>query len=210
MSKPLRARLYLQLLQRETDLHQKGIRYVAGVDEVGRGCLAGPVFAAAVIFPLHIFIDGVDDSKKLSPQRREELFPLICSSALSWSVARIEADEIDRINIHRASLFAMQKAVEDLRPGAEHILVDGRFPLPGFSQRQEAIIGGDGLCHVIAAASILAKVSRDRWMVETSREYPGFSFDRHKGYGTARHLDEIRHNGLTPLHRRSFKPKAFF
>lgn len=200
--------LGLLLRQREIELHQKGIRHVAGVDEVGRGCLAGPVFAASVIFPVHVFIEGVNDSKKLTPKKREELFPVICAAALAWSVARVEADEIDRINIHQASLLAMQRAVETLTVRADYVLVDGKFTLPGFFQPQEAMVKGDGRCHAIAAASILAKVSRDRWMIEVSREYPEFSFARHKGYGTALHLDEILQNGFTPLHRRSFKPKA--
>lgn len=173
------------------------------MDEAGRGCLAGPVFAAAVIFPLSLKISDIDDSKKLTPDARERLFDVILKNAISWSVASVDQDEIDRINIHRASLLAMGKAVSNLAPRPEFILVDGRFMIPDLFQ-QEVIIQGDGLSQSIAAASILAKVSRDRWISEESKKYPAFSFTKHKGYGTRRHFEEIRRNGITPLHRKTF------
>ncbi len=191
----------------ESRLYQEGYRYIAGVDEVGRGCLAGPVFAAAVIFPRGFIIPGVDDSKKLSPSQREKLYPEIVKCAVAWSVARVEAAEIDTVNIHHASLRAMAKAVQQLMPLPEYVLIDGRFPLP-MTLPQQPVIKGDCLSHSIAAASILAKVSRDRWMTELATQYPEFSFECHKGYGTKKHLAAIREHGLTPLHRRRFSIKT--
>jgi len=176
---------------------------VGGVDEAGRGCLAGPVFAAAVVFEPNFSIPGVDDSKKLTAGERERLFDEICRHALSWAVASVEADEIDRINIHRASLKAMKLAVSQLEPRPQFLLVDGRFPISD-PLPQKPIVNGDRLSHSVAAASILAKVSRDRWMEQESLKYPDFSFKQHKGYGTAEHFQEIKKNGLTLLHRKTF------
>lgn len=195
-------------LRFEHALYRRGCRSVAGVDEVGRGALAGPVFAAAVILPPDLVIPGVDDSKKLTPETREDLYPIIIQSAISWSVASISRSEIDRINIHRASLKAMARAVTGLEPRPQFVLVDGRFPLPlGLPQRP--LIRGDSLSHSIAAASIVAKVSRDRWMVKQAKRYPQFYFELHKGYGTLRHREAISIHGLTPLHRRSFSIKTW-
>ena len=191
------------LLQLERRLAAEGYRRVAGVDEAGRGCLAGPVFAAAVILPAGLVLPGVDDSKKLSPEKREECFSRISGIALAWSVALIGAGEIDRINIHRASLEAMRRAAEGLNPRPEFLLVDGRFPL-SLRIPQRPVVHGDSLCQAVAAASILAKVSRDRWMREAACRYPEFGFDRHKGYGTAVHREAIRRHGLSPIHRRTF------
>lgn len=176
---------------------------------MGRGCLAGPVVAATVVFPPSLFIPGVDDSKKLTPKRREELYTVICQEALSYHVAFVEVSEIDRLNILQASLLAMRQAVEGLHIPPEFLLIDGRYPIKS-SIPQKAICGGDGLSHSIAAASIVAKVSRDRWMVEAEERYPGFSFARHKGYGTPQHLQELAVHGPTDLHRRSFEPVRQF
>lgn len=179
------------------------------MDEAGRGCLAGPVFAGAVILPPDLILPDIDDSKKLASALRERLFEEICRHAISWAVASVPADEIDRINIHRASLKAMQLAVAQLKPPPQFLLVDGRFPIPlGGAYRetkQKAIVRGDQRSQSVAAASILAKVSRDRWIEEESRKYPQFSFHVHKGYGTPGHFEEIRRHGLTPLHRKSFQ-----
>ncbi len=192
----------------EHSLQKAGFSHVAGVDEAGRGCLAGPVFAAAVIFPPKTILPEVDDSKKLSPQKRERLFDEIVRVALAWNVAAIDPTEIDQINIHRASLKAMGLAVQGLRPWPDYLLIDGRFPLK-LEVPQSAIIRGDAQCQVVAAASILAKVSRDRWMREVARQFPGYGFERHKGYGTVTHRVAIQKYGLTPIHRRSFRSSWF-
>ncbi len=189
----------------EKSLHQKGYKNIAGFDEAGRGCLAGPVFAAAVIFPPGFVIGGVDDSKKIAPSLREILFEEICLKAIAWAVARVEVEEIDEINIHHASLKAMKQALHELTLQPDFLLVDGKFPLVT-TMPQRAVVRGDQLCHCVAAASILAKVSRDRWIREESKKYPEFSFAQHKGYGTSKHLEEIKRNGPTPLHRKSFRP----
>jgi ribonuclease HII len=191
------------LLLYEKGLFAQGIVRVAGVDEAGRGCLAGPVFAGAVILPPDLVLPDIDDSKKLQPAVRERLFDKICRRAIAWAVAMVEADEIDRINIHRASLRAMQLAVAQLKPGPEYLLVDGRFPIPE-RLPQKPIVKGDQRSQTIAAASILAKVSRDRWIEEEGKKYPQFKFKDHKGYATAEHFDEIKKHGLTPLHRKTF------
>jgi ribonuclease HII len=174
------------------------------VDEAGRGCLAGPVFAGAVILPPRLMIPEIDDSKKLAPGVRERLFDVICREAIAWTVASVDAEEIDRVNIHHASLKAMRLAVESLSSRPEYLLVDGKFTLH-LSIPQEAVVDGDARSQTIAAASILAKVSRDRWISEEGKKYPQSKFAKHKGYGTEEHREEIRRHGLTPLHRRSFK-----
>jgi len=156
-----------------------------------------------VILPPGLLIPGVDDSKKLTPRTREGLFPKITAVALDWTVASVGPEEIDEINIHNASLKAMLSAVLSLKRQPDFLLVDGRFPL-GTSIPQKAVVHGDSLSQSVAAASILAKVLRDRWMVSVHREYPEFGFDCHKGYGTKRHFEAIRRFGTTPLHRRSF------
>ncbi len=192
-------------ISHEQSLWNTGLQYVAGVDEVGRGCLAGPVVAAAVIFPKNISLPGVDDSKKLSPRMREQLAPSIESAALAWGIGVVSSSEIDAINILQASRKAMSIAVCALTPSPQHLLIDGRdridVPLP-----QTPIIGGDAISLSIAAASIIAKVYRDRLMTAYQSEFPHFNFSLHKGYGTARHLDELRTHGPTVLHRRSFAP----
>lgn len=192
------------LLLIEKGLLATGICRIGGVDEAGRGCLAGPVFAGAVILPSQLVIPEIDDSKKLTPAIRERLFAEICKQAVAWAVASVDADVIDQINIHRASLKAMQLAVAQLKPPPEFLLVDGRFPIPE-RLPQKAIVKGDQKSQSVAAASILAKVSRDRWMEEEAKKYPQFSFVQHKGYGTPEHFSEIKRYGLTPLHRKSFQ-----
>jgi len=180
-----------------------GMQRVAGIDEAGRGPLAGPVVAAAVIFPVQCFVDGVDDSKKLTHLRREELFPRIQERALSVGIGIVDQQDIDAMNILQATFKAMHIAVAGLTVRPEHLLVDGnRFP--GKDLPFTAIVDGDARCHAIAAASIIAKVTRDRIMVEQDTLYPEYGFARHKGYGTARHRAAIAQFGLCPIHRRSF------
>ena len=178
---------------------------VCGIDEVGRGPLAGAVVAAAVILDPANPVDGLADSKKLSEKQRERLFDLICDKALAWSLGRAEVEEIDRLNILQASLLAMQRAVEALPMAPQHALVDGN-KLPQLPCSAEAIVGGDGSEACIAAASIIAKVTRDREMVELDALYPGYGLARHKGYPTKVHLEALRTQGVSPVHRRSFGP----
>ena len=178
---------------------------VAGVDEAGRGPLAGPVVAAAVILDERHPIAGLADSKKLSPARRDRFFDQICAQALCCSVALASVEEIDRLNILQATLLAMQRAVSGLRLRPAKVLVDGNR-LPVLDVLGEAIIGGDALVPSISAASILAKVHRDRLCQQMHQEYPVYGFDAHKGYGTAQHLAALRAHGASPLHRRSFAP----
>jgi ribonuclease HII len=178
---------------------------VCGIDEVGRGPLAGAVVAAAVILDPARPIAGLADSKKLSERQRERLFDLICDQALAWSLGRAEVEEIDRLNILQASLLAMQRAAEALPVAPEHALVDGNR-LPRLPCSAEAIVGGDGSEACIAAASIIAKVTRDREMVELDALYPGYGLARHKGYPTKVHLEALRIHGVSPVHRRSFGP----
>lgn len=177
---------------------------VAGVDEAGRGCLAGPVVAAAVIFSPDLLIPRVNDSKKLTPKLRETLYPEITAQALAFGIGMVDAAEIDRINILQASRKAMLLAVQSLSKKPDIILVDGRDALD-LEMPQETIVDGDALSHAIAAASIVAKVTRDRMMCALQQQFPNFGFANHKGYGTGDHLDEIRRFGPTPIHRRSFK-----
>ncbi len=179
----------------------------AGVDEAGRGPLAGPVVAAAVILDERQPIAGLNDSKKLSPARREALFEQIRARALCFAIAEASVEEIDRLNILQATLLAMQRAVAGLRLRPGLVLVDGNR-LPVLDCAAEAIVGGDALVPSISAASILAKVYRDRWCVEVDAQYPQYGFAGHKGYGTAAHMDALRAHGACPLHRRSFAPVA--
>lgn len=178
---------------------------VAGVDEVGRGPLAGPVVAAAVILDPENPIEGLNDSKALSEKKRDALYPEILDKALAWSIARAEVEEIDEINILQASLLAMTRAVEGLKIPPDYALVDGNklpeLPCPG-----EAVVKGDSRVAAIAAASIIAKVARDREMVEMDEKYPGYGLAGHKGYPTKVHMQAIKELGVTPIHRRSFGP----
>lgn len=180
---------------------------LAGVDEVGRGPLAGDVVTAAVILDPARPITGLADSKKLTEKRREALFDEICDKALSWAIGRATPAEIDTLNILQASLLAMRRAVESLALQPEYVLVDGNR-LPRWPYRAEAVIKGDSRVPAISAASILAKVQRDREMVLLDQRYPGYGFAEHKGYGTATHLAALQRHGVTPLHRRSYAPVA--
>ena len=177
---------------------------VAGVDEAGRGPLAGPVVAAAVIFPAGFTHPRIDDSKRLDARRREDLVPVITGAAVCWAVAESSEDEIDAVNILQATLLAMVRAVGSLQRAPEYVLVDGSV-LPCLSVPGEAVVGGDRRVACIAAASILAKVHRDRLMRAHHERWPAYGFDRHKGYGTAAHLAALAEHGPCPIHRRSFR-----
>jgi ribonuclease HII len=178
---------------------------VAGVDEVGRGPLAGPVVAAAVILDPARPVEGLVDSKVISEKKREKLAILIQANAIAWAIGRAEVEEIDSINILQASLLAMQRAVEALVPQAEHALIDGNR-CPQLHCTSEAIIKGDATVPAISAASILAKVTRDREMMAMDACHPGYGFARHKGYPTRAHIEAIRELGVSSIHRRSFAP----
>lgn len=188
----------------ELDAGRQGM-LIAGVDEVGRGPLAGPVVAAAVILDPGSPIEGLMDSKKLSEKRREELAQEIRQKALAWAIARAEVEEIDTMNILQASLLAMQRAVEQLPVTPQHVLVDGNR-CPQLSYSVEAIVRGDDLVPAISAASIIAKVARDREMMEMAQRFPGYGFDGHKGYPTKMHIQALNTLGVCPIHRRSFGP----
>ena len=194
-----------RMLRYELALWSAGIMNVAGVDEAGMSPLAGPVAAGAVVFRPGVRITGVDDSKKLDPLTRERLADEIRQQALAWSVAFVEVEEIDRINIYHASLLAMRRAVEGLSCAPQHLLIDGRR-IKQLQTPQEAIIGGDGKSFAIAAASILAKTARDALMRRIDGEYPGYGFAKHKGYPVRDHLTALKRLGACPIHRRSFGP----
>lgn len=181
-----------------------GIVHVAGVDEVGRGCLAGPVVAAAVILHPDRHVPGLADSKLLSAGTRERLGREIIAAAVAWSVSVVDAQEIDRLNIHRASLHAMHEAVMALVPLPGLVLVDG-FPIPQLLLAQRSLVGGDRTVSAIAAASIVAKVHRDQLMRELHARDPRYGFDRHKGYATAEHLKALDRCGYSSVHRRTFR-----
>jgi ribonuclease HII len=203
----IQAELFAQtpvdLLSFERQAGTRGFRRVAGVDEAGRGPLAGPVVAAAVILPAGLYIDGVNDSKKLSPDRRERLFDVIMEQALSVGVGFGPPELIDRINILQATRHAMLEAVSLLTPQPDLILIDGISTIES-AIPQKTIKKGDSLSLSIAAASIIAKVTRDRLMQELDRVHPGYGFAGHKGYGSASHMDAIRRLGPSPVHRLSF------
>jgi ribonuclease HII len=187
----------------DDQLRKSGYSLIAGVDEAGRGPLAGPVFAAAVILPPENNLPDTMDSKKISPARREKLYEEILSVAVAWHVSSIENQVIDRINILQATLKAMVDAVKNLSNTPEMILVDGSHT-PFVDSHSRALAKGDGLSQSIGAASILAKVQRDRLMTRYHEEYPQYGFARHKGYGTREHLEAIAQHGPCPIHRRSF------
>ncbi len=184
--------------------YDKGYRVIAGIDEAGRGPLAGPVCAAAVILPEGMIIEGVDDSKKLSEKRRELIYDRIVEAAIAYSVAFVWPDVIDEINIRRATHKAMQEAADGLKVKPELLLVDGNDGLPFDGFESDYIIKGDSKLECIAAASIIAKVTRDRYMREIDKEYPDYGFAKHKGYGTKAHMEAIREVGLCPIHRKTF------
>jgi ribonuclease HII len=188
----------------EAEVRARGFRVIAGLDEAGRGPLAGPVVAAAMVLPETGKLKGVDDSKKLSAGQREELFSLLHEKARAVGIGIVEAQEIDRLNILRASLKAMKLAVESLPLKPDFLLIDGIHSL-SLPLAQQAIPKGDQRCISIAAASIVAKVTRDRLMMAYHDQYPQYNFAQHKGYGTKEHLQAIRQYGCCPLHRQSFK-----
>ncbi len=197
-------RLHLDaLLNFERVLWRTGVRFIAGVDEVGVGPLAGPVIAAAVVFPPGVEIDGVDDSKKLDRETRERLAVEIRAKAEGVAIGAADVEEIDRINIYQAALQAMRRAVEALPMVPQHVLVDAR-QVPGLAMPQNPFNKGDGINFSIAAASIVAKVHRDALMVELDARYPTYGFARHKGYCTAEHQEAIRRHGPCPVHRQSY------
>lgn len=192
----------------ERSLENRGYRAICGVDEVGCGPLAGPVVAAAVIMPGGVSIDGNGDSKKLTASRREEIFEAIAEAGLVCSVGIMSHEEVDKLNIRRAALMAMRKAIMDLKQAPDFVLVDGNAAIPRLDFPQMSVVGGDGRCPAVAAASIVAKVTRDRIMERYQALYPQFSFAQHKGYGTPDHLRELREHGPCEIHRRSFRPVA--
>ena len=193
----------------ENALRRVGFCYVAGADEAGRGCLAGPVVAAAVVLHPDRHIPRVSDSKLVPAAERARLFDLIVRDAVAWAVAAADPREIDHINIHQASLRAMQRAVMALAPLPDIVLVDA-FRVPDLPMAQRSVLHGDRRCSAIAAASIIAKVTRDRQMVALHGEDPRYGFDRHKGYATADHLEAVARFGYSDAHRRSFRPATLF
>lgn len=193
----------------ENALRRAGFCYVAGVDEVGRGCLAGPVVAAAVVLHPDRHVAGISDSKLVPAAEREQLYDRIVHHAVAWAVAAADPSEIDHINIHQASLRAMQRAVMALVPLPDIVLVDA-FRVPDLPMAQRGVVHGDRRCSAIAAASIIAKVSRDRDMLALHGRDPRYGFDRHKGYATADHLDAVARFGYSDAHRRSFRPPTLF
>ena len=187
----------------ENGLYSKGFKLIAGVDEAGRGPLAGPVCAAAVILPQGVRIEGVDDSKKLTEKKRAALFDIICHTAVAYAIEFVSPTVIDEINIRQATSLAMHNAVQNLDRKADYIIIDGNDGIP-FDTPYEYIIKGDARSQTIAAASILAKVSRDRLMRELDREYPEYGFAKHKGYGTKAHMEAIQKYGVSEVHRKTF------
>ena len=196
----------LAMLEYEREAYEAGYEFVCGVDEAGRGPLAGPVFAAAVILPRGLVIDGLNDSKKLSEKKREALFDVICEEAVAFGIAMADHQEIDDMNILRATYVAMARAVSQLAVRPQLALVDGNRD-PGLGIDTKTIVKGDAKSASIAAASILAKVSRDRYMMELDQRYPQYQFAKHKGYPTAVHYQAIRENGPSPVHRLTFLKK---
>lgn len=195
-------------LEFEKEALAKGYKSVCGVDEAGRGPLAGPVCAAAVILPEGVIIDGVNDSKKLSEKKRESLFDVIREQALSYSIAYATVDEIEEINILNATMLAMRRAIDGLEIKADYAMIDGN-KIPPINIDAECIVKGDAKSMSIACASILAKVSRDRLLYKYAEEYPMYGFDKHKGYGTKVHREAILKYGQCPYHRKSFLKKLY-
>ncbi|CDA30536.1 ribonuclease HII [Clostridium sp. CAG:492] len=193
-----------ELKEIDKSYFKKGYNYICGIDEAGRGPLAGPVVVAAVIMPKDSMIEGVNDSKKVSEKKREKLYELIIEEAISYSVGIVDQNEIDRINILNATKAGLTEAVRTLKVKPELILVDALTNIDTCGVPYQSIIKGDAKSYSIAAASIIAKVTRDRIMREWDKVYPQYGFEKHKGYGTAAHISAIKENGLCPLHRLSF------
>ena len=196
----------MDLWKLENEIYDSGVALLCGVDEAGRGPLAGPVYAAAVILPRGCEIPGLNDSKKLSEKRREELFAVICEKALSYGIARAEVEEIEERNILGATFLAMNRAIAQLSPQPALALIDGNRNT-GIEAPSRCVVKGDSSCADIAAASILAKVSRDRYMLAMAETYPEYAFEQHKGYGTKLHYERLREFGPSPIHRPSFLRK---
>ncbi len=196
----------LKMCETEKACRRMGYKYIAGVDEAGRGPLAGPVYAAAVILPEGCMIKGINDSKKLTEKKREELFDVICEKALAYCIADVSEKRIDEVNILNATFEAMNKAVSGLKIRPDYVLIDGNR-IKGMEIPHETIVKGDAKSISIAAASILAKVSRDRQMYKEAVKYPEYGFDKHKGYGTKAHCDAILKYGPCEIHRRTFLKK---
>ena len=194
------------LWELENEIYDEGYTLLCGVDEAGRGPLAGPVYAAAVILPRGLRIEGLDDSKKLSEKKREALFDPIREAALSYGIARAEVEEIEALNILNATFLAMNRALAQLDPQPALALIDGNRDA-GIALPSRPVVKGDARCADIAAASVLAKVSRDRFMLEMTKLYPEYHFEQHKGYGTKLHYEAIRRFGPSPIHRMSFLKK---
>lgn len=190
----------------EKSLKEKGYKYIAGVDEAGRGPLAGPVYAAAVILPEDADISGINDSKKLSPKKREELYEKITQLAVSYAIFSVDEKEIDEINILNATHKAMNGAVNNLSKKPDYVIIDGNS-IKGMETEHETVVKGDAKSISIAAASILAKVARDRYIDKMGEVYPEYGFEKHKGYGTKAHTDAILKYGMCPIHRRTFLKK---
>ena len=193
-----------ELKEIDKSYFKEGYNYICGIDEAGRGPLAGPVVVAAVIMPKDSMIEGVNDSKKVSEKKREKLYELIIEEAISYSVGIVDQNEIDRINILNATKAGLTEAVRTLKVKPELILVDALTNIDTCGVPYQSIIKGDAKSYSIAAASIIAKVTRDRIMREWDKVYPQYGFEKHKGYGTAAHISAIKENGLCPLHRLSF------
>ncbi len=187
----------------ENELNEKGFTSVCGVDEAGRGPLCGPVCAAACILPSGLYLEGLNDSKKLTPKRRDKLFDEICANAVAYSIATASVEEINNLNILEATLLAMRRAIDGLSVKADYALIDGNV-CRGFATPAQCVIHGDAISPSIAAASILAKVTRDRLCDELDREYPQYGIAKHKGYGTKQHMDALRQYGPSPIHRTQF------
>ena len=192
----------------EIALHAEGFARVCGVDEAGRGPLAGPVYAAAVILPENCELPGLNDSKKLTEKKREELYSLITERAIAFGIASSSVEEIEELNILSAALLAMNRAIEQLEPAPQLALIDGNTTRD-IRVPARSVVGGDGKCACIAAASVLAKVSRDRYMKELAAQYPQYGFEQHKGYGTKAHYAAVDAYGLCPAHRPSFFKKYY-
>ena len=197
----------LLTMEKELEIRAKGFTAVCGIDEAGRGPLAGPVVAAAVILPEDIQLPGVNDSKKITEKKREILFDFVKEHALAYGIGEASETEIDEINILQATFLAMRRAVEALQIPADYALVDGNR-IQGLPVPAETVIGGDGKVLSIAAASILAKVTRDRYMRDMAAQYPEYGFEKHKGYGTKAHYAAIEQYGICPLHRKTFLKKV--
>ncbi len=197
---------YIDRLSIENQLWESGYSAIAGIDEVGRGPLAGPVYACSVIFPKNFINEEVRDSKLLTEKKRQELFPILKNAAISWAFGTASPTEIDELNILQATFLAMRRSIEKLKIKPDYILVDGNM-LPKTQYPGKNIIGGDDKSFTIAAASIIAKESRDAFMIDLDKKYPYYKFDKNKGYGTKEHIQAIKEFGISPMHRKFFLTK---